>query len=87
MFLEGILPTPQPHHPHPEVISILVGGHFRFVFRFEFWPFVVRAFVGATGRAPCPLCLFGRAQDTPQKTPNPNNLTLCPNSAPHWHGL
>ena len=87
MFFVGILPPPQPHPPQPEVISILVRGAFRFGFRFRFWRFVVRASRGATGSAPCPLCLFGRAQHPPQKTPNPNILTLRPNSAQHWHGV
>jgi hypothetical protein len=80
MFFVGILPPPQPHQPQPEVVSILVRGAFRFGFRFRFWRFVVRALCGATGSAPCPLCLFGRAQHPPQKTPNPNALTLCPES-------
>jgi len=78
MFFVGILPPPQPHPPQPEVISILVRGAFRFGFRFRFWRFVFRALCGATGSAPCPLCLFGRAQHPPQKPPNPNTLTLCP---------
>ena len=78
MFFVGILPTPQHHPRGPEVISILVRGSFRFGFRFEFWRFGFRALLGATGRAPCPLCLFGQAQHPDQKTPNPNTLALCP---------
>jgi hypothetical protein len=83
MFFGGILPTPQPHPSAPEVISILVRGPSVLVFRFDFWRFGFRALCGATGRAPCPLCLFGQAQPPPQKTPNPNTLTLCP-EAPYY---